>query len=154
MQTIEWITRLEQLVSDLVFAAHQTITHEDQNDEDAARAALLAHVTQQDHIRDAPAEVPLPEPIAVVACVVPHLRSISVQALPGRMPQNGALLYDTSPEAYGDAREAAGYARGLKEADRLRDALEQILDDMSEHGLSVCPATKEMAIAALRGEVK
>lgn len=57
---------------------------------------------------------------------------------------------------YGDAREAAGYARGQSHslAGILREALEQVLDDMGEHGLSVCPATKEHVIAALRGEVK
>ena len=40
----------------------------------------------------------------------------------------------------------------LAEKARLREALDQLLDDMGEDGLCVCPAAKEQARAALHGE--
>ena len=35
---------------------------------------------------------------------------------------------------------------------RLREALDQLLDDMGENGLCVCEAAKDQARAALKGE--
>ena len=39
----------------------------------------------------------------------------------------------------------------LKEIERLRDVLEQALDDMRDDGLAVCQATKELMQQALTG---
>ena len=52
-----------------------------------------------------------------------------------------------------DCRKAATALRASQaEIARLREALDQLLDDMGDDGLCVCPAAKDQARAALKGD--
>lgn len=73
--------------------------------------------------------------------------------MPGN-PTRGQVAFSTAilPE---DVETAQANAHLIAAAPAMAEALEQLLDDMGDDGLCVCPAAKQQAIAALalaRGE--
>lgn len=76
-----------------------------------ARAALLAHIRRG---VPAPAEVPMPEPV-------------------GTRFDGTKLLKEADVHTYGDAREAAGYARGLELYNQLLFAVATKHPDETRH---------------------
>lgn len=101
----DYMKEMERLVSDLIDAAHGTVMTEDQEREDTARAALLAHAARRDHIEDVlgmvqSVELPVPVPVPDTHCYDTDEERDVWSHSPDQM------------RTYGDAREAAGYARG------------------------------------------
>lgn len=108
----DWMKELERLVDEYGAACcvHYRVSAlepgnaDHQPEKNDARAALLAHVAQRDHIED----------------VLGMVQSVE-------LPEPDTHCYDTDEErdvwshspdqmrTYGDAREAAGYARGVAE---------------------------------------
>ena len=104
----DYMKEMERLVSDLIDAAHGTVMTEDQEREDTARAALLAHAARRDHIEDVlgmvqSVELPVPVPVPDTHCYDTDEERDVWSHSPDQM------------RTYGDAREAAGYARGVAE---------------------------------------
>ena len=101
----DYMKEMERLVDAHEIAISRRLNGAAWNEEtDASRAALLAHVAQRDHIED----------------VLGMVQSVE-------LPEPDTHCYDTDEErdvwshspdqmrTYGDAREAAGYARGVAE---------------------------------------
>lgn len=145
---------------------------------EAARAAMLAAAPAP-----APAEAPMPKPVAYGfgnTAITGHTNRLMMVRIdiPGGDQYAGAfwlpLVLADEAHTYGNAREAAGYARGLKEADKLLQALRDIADPIAAYERDLPPGYKldgaacvrmadnpetyrsmaREAIAALRGEVK
>lgn len=114
----------------------------------------------------APAEVPMPEPDGFKVTTPDGLTYF--RSIPTTLPRHtvAPLIAMTQALSYGDAREAAGYARGLAEAGRdaeryrtvrflataERDPLPDYEGDTSSP--DAFDASIDHATAALRGEVK
>lgn len=58
-------------------------------------------------------------------------------------------IFELRPVLAYTPEELAAYARLMVVAPDMLEALEQLLDDMGEDGLSVCQAAKDMASAAI-----
>ena len=74
-----------------------------------ARAALLAHAAQAE--RDAPVELPEPDGWLCWTCETNHVAFCKYE--PKAYPRREQAVRMSRVMQYGDAREAAGYARGL-----------------------------------------
>lgn len=122
---------------------------------ESAPAEVCAHYRCTEH--DAPAGVPMPEPDSECTHADDHLYPV---------------WREEQMRTYGDAREAAGYARGRKEAGRDAERRGQFLVECNDVALRIDPfgygiydaidndgqpyQSQALAdeIAALRGEVK
>ena len=160
----EWMAECEGLLNRYVIAEMEVTDHRI-----SSRAALLDHIRRgvPDQIRDAtemapaPAEVPMPEEIGWVCWNgtrigdgPPHFCTYEPTA--HQLRERVTLL--PAAISYGDAREAAGYARGLNERNAGDETLAMEIDIvMSDGGVTLTPgAFRALSFvrAALRGEVK
>ena len=152
----EWMKEMERLVDAHEIAISRRLNGAAWNEEtDASRAALLAHAAQRDHtedVLDMVQSVELPEPDQVI----------------GHGWDARSYYGADQMRTYGDAREAAGYARGRAEADKLAHTLMMCRETFRKYAdLHAAKGTDEgrakaaanmrivsICDAALRGEVK
>ena len=117
---------------------------------ESALSEVFAHYRCTEH--DAPAEVPMPKPVAYGfgnTAITGHTNRLMMVRIdiPGGDQYAGAfwlpLVLADEAHTYGvacrAAGEAAGYARGLKEADKLLQALRDIADPIAAYERDLPP---------------
>jgi hypothetical protein len=114
----EFMAEFNRLVRELIHAAHDTIIDEDQTDEDAAQAALVAHV-ERGVLCLCKAELDAADPACYPQAEIMD-NNATVGEVPMPMPHIAGELFDGTRfcaeedvRTYGQQCHAAGYAAGV-----------------------------------------